>query len=235
MHRYHPRVRLGEAYDGPAVPEGGWWTVHPAVLQHPVTGVPILYMNPWFTCGVVGMDDEGGGRLLARLFTHLSNPAFLYRHEWSPHDLVLWDNLAVMHVREPYEEAMPRVLCKWEFGLREPSHAPGTAPLRHGRRPAGLLDVRTGSSQSTNCARLAPTSTDVYFSSSGMTSLPSSSMVLSTDSLSVVAELHVTDQLVDTEVGVVLHLGEALFGITDDDHVGLVEVIDRARCLPSTD
>ena len=117
------------------MPEGGWWTVHPAVLQHPVTGVPILYMNPWFTCGVVGMDDEGGGRLLARLFTHLSNPAFLYRHEWSPHDLVLWDNLAVMHAREPYEEAMPRVLCKWEFGLRdevtlpEPHHSAMVADL----------------------------------------------------------------------------------------------------------
>src|SRR5205823_8131682 len=43
----------------------------------------------------------------------------------------------------------------------------------------------------------------------------------------VVAELHVADQLVDAEVGIVLHLVEALLRIADNDHVALVERVDR--------
>jgi hypothetical protein len=43
----------------------------------------------------------------------------------------------------------------------------------------------------------------------------------------VVAELHVADQFVHAEVGVVLHLLETPVGITHHDHVGIVEVVDR--------
>ena len=74
-------------------------------------------------------------------------------------------------------------------------------------------------------------STGVYFSSSGRTSLPSSSIVFSVLVAGVVAELHVADELVDPEVGVVLHLREAALGIADDDHVGVVEALDRDVAL----
>ena len=40
-----------------------------------------------------------------------------------------------------------------------------------------------------------------------------------------VTELHVADQLVDAEVGVVQHLLQAVLGIADDDHVGVAELL----------
>ena len=57
-----------------------------------------------------------------------------------------------------------------------------------------------------------------------MISVPSSSIVRMTASCEQVAELHVADELVDAELLVVEHLLEALLGVADDDHVGLVEL-----------
>ena len=46
-----------------------------------------------------------------------------------------------------------------------------------------------------------------------------------------VAQLHVADELVDAEVGVVLHLADAGLDVADDDHVGGVERLDRHLTL----
>ncbi len=118
IHWYDPQVRLGDAYGGTGTPKGGWQTIHPAILRHPVTGTPILYVSPWFTTAIVGREHEqGNGSLLARLLEHLHDPAFLYRHEWRRGDLVLWDNFSLIHAREPHDESRTRVLWKYEFGL----------------------------------------------------------------------------------------------------------------------
>ena len=63
VHSFDPyRVRLGSEYSGKGVPEGGWQTVHPAILEHPVTGTPILFVSPWFTTSIVGRDPKKGTR-----------------------------------------------------------------------------------------------------------------------------------------------------------------------------
>jgi taurine dioxygenase len=64
VHSFDPRVRLGANYAGPDVPEGGWQTIHPAILHHPITGAPILFVSPWFTSAIVGLDEERGTALL---------------------------------------------------------------------------------------------------------------------------------------------------------------------------
>jgi taurine dioxygenase len=119
IHSFDPRVRLGAEYGGPDVPEGGWQTIHPAVLRHPVTGIPILFVSPWFTTGIHGRGQSDGATLLSAVFDHLSNPAFCYRHQWRPNDLLVWDNLSVIHAREPYDESDSRVLWKYEFRLQD--------------------------------------------------------------------------------------------------------------------
>lgn len=54
--------------------------------------------------GVVGMPGAHGRALLARLQQWAAQPDFTYRHNWTVGDLVLWDNLGLMHRVVPYTD-----------------------------------------------------------------------------------------------------------------------------------
>ena len=51
---------------------------------------------------VVGMDQEESSKLLQDLLDWTTQPQFVYRHEWSVGDLLIWDNTGVLHRAEPY-------------------------------------------------------------------------------------------------------------------------------------
>jgi alpha-ketoglutarate-dependent taurine dioxygenase len=51
---------------------------------------------------VVGMDQGEGQKLLQELLDWVTQPKFIYRHEWSEGDLLIWDNTGVLHRVEPY-------------------------------------------------------------------------------------------------------------------------------------
>jgi alpha-ketoglutarate-dependent taurine dioxygenase len=53
---------------------------------------------------IVGQSIPHGRSLLARLQEWAGQPAFSYRHEWQPGDLVIWDNCGLMHRVVPYDE-----------------------------------------------------------------------------------------------------------------------------------
>ncbi len=72
--------------------------VHPVVRVHPATGRRALFVNEGFTTRIVGLPEEEGAALLARLFEHQRRPDFVYRHVWRPHDLVFWDNRSTLHL-----------------------------------------------------------------------------------------------------------------------------------------
>ena len=51
---------------------------------------------------VVGMDKEESQALLQELLDWTTQPRFVYTHEWTPGDLLIWDNTGVLHRAEPY-------------------------------------------------------------------------------------------------------------------------------------
>lgn len=51
---------------------------------------------------VAGMSPEASSELLCRLRDHATQPQFVYRHEWTVGDLVIWDNTGTMHRALPY-------------------------------------------------------------------------------------------------------------------------------------
>lgn len=59
---------------------------------------------------VVGMDREEGQALLRELLEFTTQPAFVYRHEWSLGDLLIWDNTGVLHRAEPYPADSGRMM-----------------------------------------------------------------------------------------------------------------------------
>ena len=70
---------------------------HPIVRTHPENGRRALFVSEHFTTRVVGLPDDESAALLAELFAHGTEPRFVYRHRWQPHDMVFWDNRSVMH------------------------------------------------------------------------------------------------------------------------------------------
>lgn len=88
--------------------------VHPLVLTQPSpeggVGRKGLYFDPLQTYGVEGMDPTEGKALLAELAAHITQPQFVYAHNWRRGDVVFWDNCRVLHRREPFDPMVPRLL-----------------------------------------------------------------------------------------------------------------------------
>ncbi|MFN3858083.1 MAG: TauD/TfdA dioxygenase family protein [Caulobacter sp.] len=72
-------------------------TVHPVVIRHPGSGKPVLYVNPAFTTGFVGLSKEEGQELLFELFPGAIDPSRTYRFAWEPGSVAIWDNRATWH------------------------------------------------------------------------------------------------------------------------------------------
>jgi taurine dioxygenase len=72
--------------------------VHPVVRTHPETGRKALFVSEHFTTRILGVSEGKSHDLLSALFAHSVRPEHLYRHRWSPHDMVFWDNRSVMHL-----------------------------------------------------------------------------------------------------------------------------------------
>jgi alpha-ketoglutarate-dependent taurine dioxygenase len=70
---------------------------HPAVKKHPVTGRPVLFVNPTHTHGFEGMTADEAVRLIEELRDHATQERFVYYHAWRAGDVVMWDEIATMH------------------------------------------------------------------------------------------------------------------------------------------
>ncbi len=59
---------------------------------------------------VVGMDPKASAELLVKLREWATRDEFVYRHEWTLGDTVMWDNTGTMHRALPYDPASGRML-----------------------------------------------------------------------------------------------------------------------------
>ena len=84
--------------------------IHPAVIAHPATGKPHLFVNRLMANNIVGMPRAESEALLLQLFDHIERREFVYEHAWKPGDVVVWDNLATLHARTDFDPAERRLL-----------------------------------------------------------------------------------------------------------------------------
>jgi taurine dioxygenase len=83
----------------------------PVVRTHPVTGRKALYLcesgqMDWFEGPFVGLEPGPfgeGARLLDQLMTHYTRPEFIYVHEWTQGDVLVWDNRCLVHAATWYD------------------------------------------------------------------------------------------------------------------------------------
>lgn len=70
---------------------------HPAIITHPLSGKKALYVNPGFTVGIEGYDDEEGKALLKELFSHAIDINHTTQFVWKPGSIAFWDNRSTWH------------------------------------------------------------------------------------------------------------------------------------------
>ncbi|WP_431823507.1 TauD/TfdA dioxygenase family protein [Burkholderia sp. F1] len=86
--------------------------VHPVVRTHPETGRKALFVSEHFTTRIVGLPEDESRALLDELFAHSVRAEHLYRHVWRDHDLVFWDNRALMHLAAGTPDHLRRKLYR---------------------------------------------------------------------------------------------------------------------------
>jgi alpha-ketoglutarate-dependent taurine dioxygenase len=69
---------------------------------------------------VVDMDYRRSAELLVRLREWATQPEFVYRHQWTLGDLVIWDNTGTMHRAMPYNPDSGRLLTRTKLEGEEP-------------------------------------------------------------------------------------------------------------------
>jgi taurine dioxygenase len=77
----------------------------PLVRTHPVTGKRALYLceygqMDWLEGPFAGMQPGphgDGADLMTTLMSHITRPEFIYVHEWTRGDLIVWDNRCLVH------------------------------------------------------------------------------------------------------------------------------------------
>ena len=98
--------------DDPHQAPGAW---HPAVLRHPATGAPSLYLGRRRNSYVEGLAPAESEAMLDALWAHIEHPDFRYQHRWRVGDLLLWDNRSTMHRRDPFDDKTRRVMHRTQI------------------------------------------------------------------------------------------------------------------------
>ncbi|PWB88620.1 TauD/TfdA dioxygenase family protein [Methylosinus sporium] len=61
---------------------------------------------------IEGLTPDVGSALLAELTEWATSPRFVYRHEWSVGDLLIWDNAGTLHRVTPYDAESGRLMTR---------------------------------------------------------------------------------------------------------------------------
>lgn len=77
------------------------------VRTHPGSGRKALYLAS-HASHIVGWPIPDGRMLIHELIEHATQAEFVYTHQWTVGDLVIWDNRCTLHRGRPYDEANHR-------------------------------------------------------------------------------------------------------------------------------
>ena len=90
---------------------------HPIMRTHPKTGRKCLYVMRDDCTGIEGVAAEEADALICALADHIVKPQFIYRHQWRPGDLLMWDNCTVQHrAIQDYDLPQRRLMHRTTMG-----------------------------------------------------------------------------------------------------------------------
>lgn len=94
--------------------------IHPMVWQRP-TGEKVAHFCGFSAVGIEGHEDPEGDAIFEEALQEMYRAIQPYWHQWKPTDMLIWDNLRVLHAVEgcdpKYERRMHRTTIKGDYGL----------------------------------------------------------------------------------------------------------------------
>src|SRR5215510_13480105 len=88
---------------------------HPLVRTEPKTGRKALFLGRRPNSYVLGLEVAESEALLDALWAHGTQPRFAMCHEWQVGDLLMWNNLGVLHRRDPFDPKSRRVMHRTQI------------------------------------------------------------------------------------------------------------------------
>jgi taurine dioxygenase len=83
---------------------------HPLVRTDPRTGRKALFLGRRPNAYVLGLAVPESEALLDALWAHATQPQVTLCHRWKVGDLLMWNNLSVLHRRDPFDPKTRRVM-----------------------------------------------------------------------------------------------------------------------------
>jgi taurine dioxygenase len=88
---------------------------HPLVRTEPGTGRKALFLGRRPNSYITDMEVADSEALLDALWAHATQQRFMMYHEWQAGDLLMWNNLSVLHRRDPFDPASRRVMHRTQI------------------------------------------------------------------------------------------------------------------------
>jgi taurine dioxygenase len=98
-----------EAVDDPRDAPGA---VHPIVREHDETGAKCLYLGRRDWAYIPGLSLEDSEALLDELWSHAVPEDLIVEQNWTPGDVIIWDNRRCLHRRSEIDPSMRRLLLR---------------------------------------------------------------------------------------------------------------------------
>ncbi len=83
---------------------------HPLVRTEPTSGRKALFLGRRPNAYVFGLSVPESEALLDKLWAHATQPRFAMSHMWKVGDVLMWNNLSVLHRRDPFDPNTRRVM-----------------------------------------------------------------------------------------------------------------------------
>lgn len=84
--------------------------VHPIVRTIPETGRKSLFVARLMTDEIVGMPAAESRETLDFLADHCEQQKFIYQHQWTVGDILMWDNRCSTHARMDFDSSQRRLM-----------------------------------------------------------------------------------------------------------------------------
>jgi taurine dioxygenase len=95
---------------------------HPLIRTEPGTGRKALFLGRRPNAYVLGMEVAESEALLDALWAHATQTRFTVCHRWKVGDLLMWNNLSVLHRRDPFDPKTRRVMHRSQIKGSERIH-----------------------------------------------------------------------------------------------------------------